>query len=179
MTEASLRTRAGAELRLYAAVSLYLYVCFGTLVVYESALQQTQGGALLPHGVAVVKALVIGKFLLIGRALGDRVNTRAATGLQYIVQRSLLLLGAVLLLSIAEELIVGAAHGRQLSNTVADLLQRPGSLVLAKCLLVTVIILPLVALEQLDEALGHGTLRKALLGPRRPPTEQTAGGGGA
>lgn len=168
MTQASLRERALEELRLYAVVSLYLYACFGALLLYQDALMQAEHTSWLPHGVAVIKALVIGKFLLIGRAVGEHVHAPATTGVQHIVQRSLLLLVVVLVLSVVEELVVGAAHGRTLSATLAELTQRAGAMLLAKCSIAMLIILPLVALEELEQALGRQALRDALFSRRRP-----------
>jgi hypothetical protein len=170
MTHSSLGERAREELRLYAVITLYLYVCFGVLVLYQDALTQADGGgAWLPHGVALVKALVIGKFLLIGRAVGARLHVAASTGAQRIVLRSLVLLVVVFVLSVAEEFIVGAIHGRSVAETLADLEHRPGLMLVAKCSLVMLIVLPLVTLEELDRALGRPALR-SLLFTKTPPT---------
>jgi hypothetical protein len=168
MTGASLRERAKEELRVYAVVSLYLYVCFGALVLYQDALIQTDGGELLRHGVAAIKALVIGKFLLIGRAVGAGTRLPASTLAGRVVLRSLLLLIVVVVLSIAEELIMGAVHGRKVSETLAELVHRPGLMLFAKCVLVMLIILPLVTLETLERVLGRDALRRLLFAAKNP-----------
>jgi len=59
-----------AELRRYALVSAYLYVCFGAILLYKSAILSEAGQHYLPFGVAAVKALILGKFVLIGRWRG-------------------------------------------------------------------------------------------------------------
>jgi len=162
VTDASLRERAKEELRIYAVVSLYLYVCFGALALYQDALMQTEGGELLRHGIAAIKALVIGKFLLIGRAVVG-ATARGSTGMQRILLRSLLLLAIVVAFSVVEELIAGGVHGRKVAETLAELANRPGLMLVAKCSLAMLIIVPLVALEELDRALGRDALRRALL----------------
>ena len=82
MTATSLKEKAREELRIYAIVAAYLYVCFAALLVFESSLQPEPSGGFVPHGIAVIKALVLGKFLLLGRAVGagTRVHTRTVAG---------------------------------------------------------------------------------------------------
>ena len=82
MTATSLKEKAREELRIYAIVAAYLYVCFAALLVFESSLQPESSGGFVPHGIAVIKALVLGKFLLLGRAVsaGTRVHTRTVAG---------------------------------------------------------------------------------------------------
>lgn len=165
MSNVSLRERAKEELRVYAAVSLYLYVCFGALVLYQDALLQTDGARLLPHGVAAIKALVLGKFLLIGRAVGAGTRIPATTVAGRIALRSLLLLVVVVLLSIVEEFVMSALHGTGIKGALAEL-ERPQWLMLvAKSVLAMLILLPMVTLEALERVSGRGTLRRLLFAP--------------
>jgi hypothetical protein len=66
------------ELMAYAIVSVYLYVWFGALLLYKTAIRQAEGTNYLPYGVAAIKALILGKFILGGNAagLGDRYAKR-------------------------------------------------------------------------------------------------------
>jgi hypothetical protein len=164
MSEARLKERVREELRVYAYLSLYLYVCFAALLAFEATAGSGAGG-LLPHGLAAIKALVIGKFLLIGRAVGagSRVRTGSVAG--RIGVRTLGLLLALLVLTVIEEMIVGQVHGHTVSATVADIFGEPRYAVVAKSAVMALILLPLVALEELNSALGPGVLRKALLEP--------------
>lgn len=162
MTDASLRERAKEELRVYAVVSLYLYVCFGALVIYQDALMQTDGSGLLPHGVAAIKALVLGKFLLIGRAVGAGTRIPATTVAGRVVLRSVLLLVVVALLSIAEELVMGAVQGHGIKGTLAQLEHPQWLMLVAKSILAMLILLPMVTLEALERVLGRGALRRLL-----------------
>lgn len=164
MSEASLKERVREELRVYAYLSLYLYVCFAALLAFE-ATAGSGGGGLLPHGLAAIKALVIGKFLLIGRAVGAGSRVRTGTVAGRIGVRTLGLLLALLVLTVIEELIVGHVHGHTVSATVADVFGEPRYAIVAKSAVMALILLPLVALEELNLALGPGVLRKALLGP--------------
>ena len=50
-------------------VFLYLYLCIGMLVVYKSLILKVYGIEFAPYGLALVKAAILGKFMLIGQAL--------------------------------------------------------------------------------------------------------------
>ncbi len=166
MSESGLRERALEELRLYVGLSLYLYVCFAALMLYQDSVLQSVGHGLLPHGIAVIKALVLGKFLLIGRALGAGTRIPVSTVAGRIVLRTALLVLVLALLVLLEELLVGRLHGRAFATTVAELAGNPGLEHAAKGLVMTLILLPLVALEETGRALGPGVLRRALFARR-------------
>ena len=66
------------ELWQYAIISAYLYVCFGALLFYKAAILNGAGISYAPYGTAAIKALILGKFILLGEAagLGDRYEKR-------------------------------------------------------------------------------------------------------
>ncbi len=125
MSESTLKERARDELRKYAVVAGYLYVCFAVLMLYEATLLQKDGAGLVLHGTAAVKALVLGKFILIGEAFGAGSRLQVGTLARRIVTRSLLLLLVLVVLSVVEELVVGKVHGHSLAETLAGYGQRP------------------------------------------------------
>ena len=164
MTATSLKEKARDELRVYAVVAAYLYVCFGALLVFESSLQPESSAGFVPHGIAVIKALVLGKFLLLGRAfgVGTRIHTRTLAG--RIVIRSIFLLVVLVVLTVLEEMLIGLIHDKAIAATAAELTQHLGLQAFAKCAIMLLVLLPLVMLEELDGALGDGLLRRTLLG---------------
>lgn len=66
------------ELRQYAVISAYLYVCFGALLLYKTAILNGQGISYAPYGIAAIKALILGKFILLGRRPELVIDTRNA-----------------------------------------------------------------------------------------------------
>src|SRR5580704_16769453 len=76
----SIAHKALHELLEYAVVSAYLYICLGALILLKVAILNAQGVSYAPYGLAAIKALVLGKFILVGRAaaLGDRYRYRRA-----------------------------------------------------------------------------------------------------
>ena len=156
--------RLGEELRRYATGSLYLWVCLAAIFAYKSAVLRESGMALVPMGTALVKALILGKFILIGEALGAGRRTRARTVLGRIAWRSAALTLVLMALTVVEEVVVAWAHHRDPSQALAELLAQPFELV-ASCILMLVILVPLVMVQEISRALGPGALRRVLLGP--------------
>jgi hypothetical protein len=148
-------------LRKYLIVSAYLYVCFGAITLFKMAVLRDAGVTYLPFGFAAAKALILGKFLLIGDAA--RVGTRwaARTMLQRIVHRVLLLLVLLIVLVAIEEVLVGWAHGRPVSQTLAEYRHRLPE-VLAMLLLLLLILVPLVVATEVGHAIGPGVPRDRL-----------------
>lgn len=158
------KARLREELHKYLVVSGYLYVCFLAIVLFKMAVLRDAGIAYVPLGFAAAKALILGKFLLIGEAthVGSRVGAR--TVLQRIVRRVVLLFALLIVLVVVEELLVGWFHGHPLAQTLAEYRHRLPE-VLAMLLLLLLILVPLVAVMEVGRAMGPGALRALLLAP--------------
>jgi hypothetical protein len=159
------KERLREELHRYLAVSAYLYVCFGAILLYKAAILGSSGVHFLHLGLAAGKALILGKFLLLGEAAGVGTRFRPRTLLQRIVGNSLLFLVVLVLLTIVEDIVVGLVHGHSLSRAVAALGDRSVPETLASCLLMLLVLVPLVAVTEMSRVLGPGGLRQLLLGP--------------
>jgi hypothetical protein len=165
------------ELRAYAIAVLYLYVCLGALLLFKTALLREEGVGTLPLGLAATKALILGKFVLLGETarLGARHDAR--TLLHRIVRKVLAFLLLLALLSVLEEFVVGWAHGRSLAETLAGYESRSALEILATCLLMLLVLVPFIAVGEVGRALGPGALRRILLAPPgspAPPGERGA-----
>jgi hypothetical protein len=70
----TLAQRARHELAEYLTNSAYLFVCFGALLFYKSAILRSDGVEFAAFGLALVKALILGKFILVLQAIkvGER-----------------------------------------------------------------------------------------------------------
>ena len=67
-------------------------VCFSTLLFYESAILQAENVKLALLGSAAFKALILGKFILIGRAINVGGHLNPVMLLQRIVWKSVAML---------------------------------------------------------------------------------------
>ena len=163
----ALRTKAAAELREFAALSLYLWICFAAILVLKSAILQAHGITYLPWGFALVKALVSAKFIMIGHAVGlarDRSNERLIVT---IARKTFALLVLLAVLTVAEEAALAAIHGRSEAQALADVGGGTVYQMAATVFVMLLILAPYVAARSIDDALGPGSLRRLLLDRRK------------
>jgi hypothetical protein len=157
------KERVRTELQAYAITALYLYVWLVALLLYKTALLREEGVSYLPLGLAAGKALILGKFVLLGESFRIGARLRARTLLQRIAWKVVALFLLVVLLSVLEEFVVGWAHGRSPAQTLAEYEARSILELGATCLLMLLVLVPFVATKQISLALGPGVLRRMLL----------------
>jgi hypothetical protein len=163
-----LKSRLVAELKRYAVVSLYLFVCFAVILIYEASQSPHRQATALGLGVALGKALIMGKFILIGEALKPGTRIGAPNLLARVAWRSLGMLVVLVVLKLIEELIVGLVHGQSVGAIVEELAGRSWLSLLGPVLLMLLILVPLMIAIELDRALGDERLSALLLGRENP-----------
>jgi hypothetical protein len=69
--------RAIHELKEFAILAVYLYITIGAVIAMKTAVLHTEGIDFIPWGIAIVKAMLLAKFMLVGRAMkiGERDTT--------------------------------------------------------------------------------------------------------
>jgi hypothetical protein len=163
----SAKERLREELRRYVVISAYLYICFGAIQLYKAALLNEAGIRYVPLGFALAKALILGKFLLIGESARVGTRLRSPTLLHRIANRAVLLFLLLIVLAVAEELLVGAFHGKSMAQVLAEYGGQRVAELAATSFLVLLVLIPLIVVEDVNEALRPGGLRGLLLAP--PP----------
>jgi hypothetical protein len=167
----SLKERAREELRNYALVATYLYVSFAALMLFRNALLQEAGLSSLPLGFAAIKALILGKFILLGEAAGVGTRIGRGTLLKAIATKALLFFLLLVVLSVLEELLVGKVHGHSFAQTLAEYERHSVLELIATGLLLLLVLLPLIATQELNRVLGPGVLRHMLFDSGSPRAE--------
>lgn len=167
----SARERLMEELRKYALISLYLWICFAVILVYKSSILASENIDYLPYGIALVKALVLGKFILIGDAIkvGRRADARSL--LHRIAWKSFAFLLLLVVFKILEEIIIGWFHDERIAEVAQKFLSESWIEHLGPILLMLLILIPIVAATEIFRALGAAQFREALL---RVDTEDEA-----
>lgn len=168
--QASLAQRARRELYGFLVVSAYLYVCFGALIFYKSSILRSEGIAFAAYGLAIAKALILGKFLLTLEAFKigeDKQHARSA--LSSILRKSLLFTLLLFALTVVEELIVGHLHGRTSREVLSEIAGGTWQQVIAVAILLFLILVPYFGVQEIKNRLGEGKFRK--LFTDRPPPE--------
>ncbi|WP_442755244.1 DUF4339 domain-containing protein [Methylocystis sp. JAN1] len=151
----ALASRARHELIAYLAVSGYLMVWFSAVMFYKATILRSVGIEFAPFGLAVVKALILGKFILVLEALkfGERKD-RGDMLIVQIVKKALLFTVALIFLSIVEELIVGHFHGKAVRDILSEIGGGTLSQTVALGVLMFLVLLPYLAFRRLAQEMG-------------------------
>ena len=166
-TKAPLRERAVGEVRDFAIVALYLYVCFTALAYLKFAILQAHGIAFAPFGFAAVKALICAKFVSLGHALhmGERFKKRAL--IWPVLHKSLVFLVLLLVLNVVEEAVVGWMHGRALADSLSEIGGGTRDQQIATTIIMLLILIPFFMFRTLTEVIGERTMVRLFFEPRR------------
>jgi hypothetical protein len=159
MEKSLYRERFVIELREFAILAAYLFICFTALLAYKAALLKAYGVSFAPWVLAAIKALVSAKFLLIGRVfgLGDGLAKRHPLIISTLY-RSFTFLVVLLFLTAIEEVILGHLRGESVSDSLAGLAGGTLWQVIATSFVVLLVLIPWFAFRALGEAVGDETL---------------------
>lgn len=161
----TLKQRAYNEFKDFLLIAFYLWVVFALFLLYKSVILN-ESISYVSRGVALVNALVLGKFVLIARALhlGDQADN--APLIYPTLLKAALFSILLACCKILEEAAVGLYHGKSFAQSIADL--GGGSLkgILTLTLLLFVMLIPFFACGELKRVLGEGKLGQLFFHPR-------------
>jgi hypothetical protein len=167
--KATLARRARNELTEYLAIAAYLAVCFAALLFYKATILDSEGVDTTRVGLAIVKALILGKFVLILERLKIGHGKKSARVLVLnIVKKALVFTFLLFLLTVAEDVIIGYFHGADARDAVKGIGGGTRLEALATALLMFLVLIPYFAYRDIAAAIGEETLSK-LLFTRQPP----------
>ena len=159
----SLGRRVRHELVQYWLICAYLYVCFAAIVFYKTAILRANGVEYAPYGAAAVEALIVGKFLMIGHAVGLGERHRPRPMALALLAKAVIFLLFLMALCAAEEVVRGLIHGRTVIASVQELWGGTLLQVFATALLMLLILIPYLAVKELARVVGPERLRAILL----------------
>jgi hypothetical protein len=166
--KATLHQRAMHEFKELLLISLYLYVTLGAVILMKTAVLHTQGVEFTPWGIAIVKAVVLAKFMLLGDAVkvGDRSTTRPL--IWPTLHKAFAFLILLIIMTIIEEAVVGLFHHRSITTSLGELVGTHLEETIAGFVIMLLVLIPYFAFRVLDEALGEGTLARMFFIERQP-----------
>ena len=165
---AAVKQRLRHELKEFFLIFLYLYVCLGMLTIYKSLSLQTYGIEFAPYGFALVKSLVLAKFIMVLHALPIGRGLDRQPLIYPTLYKAFIFFIGLFLLSLAEEAVVGMWHGKTLIAAASQLGGGTLAGVSAGCVATFFFLIPYFALRQLGGALGEGRLYDLFFGQVRP-----------
>ena len=167
-TKAPLHQRALHGFKKLVLISLYLYIPLGAVILMKAAVLRTEGIEFTPWGIAIVKALVLAKFMLLGEDL--KIGGRTTTGplIWPTLRKAFGLLVLLIIMTIIEEAVVGLFHSRSVAASLGELFGFRLVETLAGYLIMLVVLIPYSAFRVLDEVLGEGRLARMFFVEREP-----------
>ena len=167
-TKAPLHQRVLHEFKELALISLYLYIALGGLILMKAAVLHTEGIEFTPWGTAIVKALVLGKFMLIGEEMKIGGHTTTGPLIWPTLRKAFGLLVLLIIMTIIEEAVVGLFHSQSVTASLGELFGSRLEETLAGYLIMLLVLMPYCAFRVLGEALGEDRLARMFFIDREP-----------
>jgi hypothetical protein len=159
--------RLKAELREFAILATYLFICFTALAGLKAAILSAEGISFSPWLFALIKALVCAKFLLVGRwfGLGDGLAARYPL-IVSTLYRSVTFLLVLGFLTVIEEVVVGRLHGETWGASLGRIGGGTFAQFAATSVILLLVLVPFFAFRALGEITGEKTLVRLYFEPR-------------
>jgi hypothetical protein len=145
-----------------AIISVYLYVWFGALLLFKTAALRAHGIGYAPYGFAAIKALVLGKFILLGNDLHIDARLTGMPLIRFLAYKVLIFTAFLFLLSFLEEIAIAFLHGRPATEAFSDFgtwLHITWSFIL-----ICLILIRFLFLKATSDSIGAGMFRRIFFG---------------
>jgi hypothetical protein len=158
--QTTLHQRAMDEFKKLVFISVYLYITLGAVILLKAAVLHTAGIAFTPWGIAIVKAVVLAKFMMLGHAmkLGERPTNSPL--IWPTLHRAFAFLVLLIIMNTIEEVVSGLFHDRSIAATLGELFGPRLQETLAGYVIMLLLLIPYSGFLVLGEALGEGRLTR-------------------
>ena len=166
---ASLKEKAIEELKEFWIIVLYLAVFLTGFTFYRRMVLAEFGVTYLHYGIGLLEALVIGKVVMIGRALGlGKLPDRAPLILS-VVYKALLFAVLTILFGVLEHVVDGLIHKDDWATITHKLLVVGTHELFARMIMLFISFVPFFAFWEIGEAVGRQKLIEMFFAKREPP----------
>ncbi len=158
------KNRLGEEIKKMLILFIYFSIWFCALAFLSFSVERLQGFPYIHIGLALVKALLCAKFMLMGQMLYPIESKRDKPLIGQILSRSLVYLGVVILLSALESGMEGWVHHRGFISSLANFGNGDPIHILALSLIYWLIVLPYLTFMSLQSVIGSPEMKKIFWG---------------
>jgi hypothetical protein len=166
MDKKTLEEKAVHEFKEFIFVSLYLWIFLTMFIEFKSIILAENHIDFVAHGVALINALVLGKFMLIAKAFHPGRRAEGAPLIYPTLLKSAIFALVLMVCKILEDVIVGYFHGKSFIDSIADPGGGSWKALLAFTAMLFVVLIPLTAFGELERVVGEEKLHGLFLGPR-------------
>ena len=161
-----LRYRIRDEFVQASLLALYFAAWFCAIAFFSFALLREAAIPITPFGLAIIKAGLCAKFMMIGKAIYPlKVDARRGL-IKSIFWHSIAYLGIVLALSFAEAGIDGLFHGKSFLESLSSFGHGDPVYIAALSLIYWLIIWPYLIVLGLNQSLGNKAVHAILFGSK-------------
>jgi hypothetical protein len=157
-SKVSIRKRATDELKEFAVIAAYLYICFTAILYLKASILKAHGIAFAPFGFAAVKALICAKFVSVGHIFHVGERFKSLPLIWPMLYKSLAFLVLLPVLNAVEEIVVGLLHHRAIPDSLAEFGGGTIDQLIATSVVGLLILVPFFAFRTLGEAVGERNL---------------------
>jgi hypothetical protein len=154
--------RVFRECRELALLTAYFYIAFATLLLFKATVLHSYGVHYVVWGAAIVKAVLIAKFMMVGRAMKIGDGSLDGPLIKPILKKVFSFFALLLILTSAEEITLGLIHHRSIGAMFQEFAGARMGETLAEVLILLLVLIPFIAFNVLGEALGKGSLHRML-----------------
>jgi hypothetical protein len=155
---ASLKSKALHEAKEFFWIFLYLWLCFGVSILYKSLILAEHQIDYTGYGLAFVKALVLGKVILVAEGLHLAERHKYKPLIYPTLYKSVVFFVLLVLFSILEKVVRGLFEHKTITESISEI--GGGSLpaILAGALVMFVVLIPFFAFREIGRVLGQNKL---------------------
>ena len=162
----SLRHRIKDEFVQASLLALYFAAWFCAIAFFSFALLREAAIPITPFGLAIIKAGLCAKFMMIGKAIFP-LRVDANRGLvKSLFWHSIAYLGIVLILSFAEAGIDGLLHGKSFLESLSSFGHGDPIYITALSIMYWLIVWPYLIVLGLNQSLGNQAVHAILFGSK-------------
>jgi hypothetical protein len=153
-----LKSKALHEAKEFFWIFVYLWLCFGLFELYKSLILAEQHIHYTAYGLAVVKALVLGKVILVAKALHLAERHKDRPLIYPTLYKSSVFFVVLVLFSMLEEVVRHFLEHRTIVNSLSEIGSGSLPATLASALLLFVVLVPFFAFQEISRVLGGNKL---------------------
>jgi hypothetical protein len=166
-TKKTIGKRATEELKEFAVIAAYLYVCFTAILYLKASILKAHGVEFAPFGFAAIKALICAKFASVGHMFHVGERFKSLPLIWPTLYRSFAFLVLLLILNALEEIGAGFLHHRAMADSLAEFGGGTLEQLVASSIVGLLILIPFFAFRTLGEVVGEDNLVKVFFFARR------------